>query len=182
MRGFLLAGISYNNPMREDITRKIFEEIRDRPYRVATSAHTPATNCYFKAMELVKPLTTFGYELRGKLGEIDWADTPCPQHILALRKPNVIDTHFYLEILLDGRWKILDPSWNKSFALKHSLPYSEFGADNTSCFKITKMYDVESQTAYAWGWLHDPSLIEKYIDDMGPFLTGLNQWLEKENP
>lgn len=168
--------------MREKIARQIFDDIRDRPFRVATSINAPAANCYFKAMELVKLLTTLGYECRGRLGEIDWADTPCPLDILALKNPGVIDTHFYLEVFLDGKWKIQDPTWNKSFALKHGLSYSEFGADNQSCFKITKLYDLETQAAYASGWLSDQSVIEKYMDDMGPFLTALNAWLEKENP
>lgn len=168
--------------MRENIARQIFEEIRDRPYRVTTSVHTSAANCYFKAMELVKQFTTLGYECRGRLGEIDWADTPCPPEILALRKPGVVDTHFYLEIFLDGAWKIIDPSWNKSFAVKYSLPYSEFGADNQACFKITKLYDLEQQATYAWSWLNDETTIAKYMEDMGPFLTALNKWLEKENP
>lgn len=179
---FLLAGTQYNIAMREDIARRSFEKIRDRPYRVATSVHTPAANCYFKAMELVKILTTLGYETRGRLGEIDWADTPCPPEILVLRKEGVIDTHFYLEICLDGQWKTLDPSWNKAFAVKFGLDYSEFGEDNQTCFKITKLYDLEQQANYAWGWLSDETTIQRYMEDMGPFLTALNEWLSRENP
>lgn len=168
---------------REEIAAKIFEDIRERPYRVAVSADAPADNCYFKGVELIKMMTTLGYTMRGRVGEINWHDWPLPQDILALMNTDAPETHFYPEILMDdGNWYVLDPSLNKAFAQKFGLPYSEFGAANMPCFRITRLYEPNEQAPYAWSWLSDKTVIERYTEKMGPFMNALNEWLKRENP
>ncbi|MBI1326550.1 MAG: hypothetical protein GC136_02805 [Alphaproteobacteria bacterium] len=168
---------------RNEIAAKIFEDIRDRPYRVALSGEKPADNCYFKGTELIRLLTTLGYTVRARVGEIDWHDGPYPADVLALLDTSVLFTHFYPEIMMDdGNWFVLDPSWNKNFAQKYNLPFSEFGAANMPCFRIKKLYEPDEQAPYAWGWLSDKKVIEDYMAKTGAFFAALNGWLERENP
>ena len=134
-------------------------------------------------MELVQKLTTLGYALRGRVGEIDWRDFPCPPEICDLLPPDAVETHFFLEIQDREDWYILDPTLNKSFAQKHNLPFSEWGnPDNQSCFRITRLYDLDYQAEYAWAWLSDPDTIAAYIDKNGKFLNAISAWLKTENP
>ena len=171
----MLINMNYN-----DIAKEIFEEIRDRPYRVALYPDR-AENCYYKGTELIDRLTTLGFAMRARIAEIQWDDTPCPKELLSLHPTDADTTHFYPEIFLDNEWKILDPSWNKSFAQKYDLPYSEFGQNNESCFKIHKLLDQEEQASYVAGWsakLENPQAFKQYE----PFLTALNEWLEEVNP
>lgn len=167
--------------MRNDLAQKIFEEIRDRPFRTALYPEK-ANNCYFKSSELIQKLTDLGFSMRGRLGEVDWADTPCPPEILKLLPEDAVETHFFPEIRVDGEWKILDPTWNKSFAVKFNLPYSEFNRENESCFKIHRLYDLEEQAAYVWTFLNDQQAADIYIKKARPFLSAINEWLDIENP
>lgn len=167
--------------MRNELAQNIFDEIRDRPYRVALYPEI-ANNCYFKSVELIQKLTDLGFPMRGRVGEIDWADTPCPPEILKLLPEDAVETHFFPEIMIDQEWRTLDPTWNKSFAVKYGLPYSEFGANNHSCFKIHRLYNLEEQAAYVWNFLNDKETADTYMQKARPFLTALNNWLEVENP
>lgn len=167
---------------REQIANNVFEEIRDKPFRVALSADRPANNCYFKCMELSQKLITLGYQVRGRLGEINWNNLSfIPNEILELFPQDQIDTHFYLEIFLNEEWFILDPTWNKSFAQKFNQPYSVFGQKNKSCFQIVRLYNNEEQSDYAWTWLNDQTVIAEYTSKTGEFFKALNNWLEANN-
>lgn len=167
------------------VAQKIFEHIRDRPYRVATDPHTPADNCYFKSIELIKELTGYGYTLRARLGEIDWRDLPfLPDNIMAHYEhhTNTAHTHFYPEIYIDNEWRILDPSWNKAFAENYDLPFSVFGEENQSCFKITKLYSHEEQIHYVSNWMNDAQKTKEFFSHTKEFFQHVNDWLKRNNP
>ena len=168
--------------MDDALARSVFEEIRDRPYRIAPTPEEKADNCYFKGTELIQKLTGFGYKMRGRLGDIDWHDGPYPHEVLALLPPDTFDTHFYPEIYMDGEWKILDPSLNKSFAQQYGMPYSEFGADNESCFTIRRLFDFDEQAAYTNRWLTDDQFVYDYQSQRRQFFESLNDWFERVNP
>ncbi len=167
-----------------ECAQRIFEDIRDRPYRVALTPDLPADNCYYKGIELIKELTPLGYAMRARCGTVDWRDLDMIPHYIFefyCEKTNIAHTHFYPEICLDGRWLILDPSWNKTFAEEYGLPYSQFGADNISCFNIHKLFSQEEQIAYTAQCLnHDES--EIYFKEMERFYTEINHWLKQHNP
>ncbi len=167
---------------REHFAKEIFEEIRDRPYRGAIYPNT-AWNCYFKGIELIGRLATLGYLMRARIGEIHWEDTPLPPNIIALKPKDSLDTHYYPEIWMNDEWKILDPSWNKSFAEKYNLPFSEFGKDNESCFKIIKLYNETEQASYIETWLKkvDSKIVDERTD-YTLFINAMNKWLNDVNP
>ncbi len=165
------------NSFPHDYAQTIFEEIRDRPYR-GTTYPEKSQNCYFKGTELLSRLTTLGFAMRARIGEMQWEDAPVPTEIVKLLPKDSISTHFYPEIFIDEKWRILDPSWNKSFAQKYNLPYSKFGEDNESCFKITKLYDETEQAQYIKDWTEKES--NDSSNDL--FITAMNNWLEDVNP
>lgn len=167
---------------RNDIAKQIFEEIRDRPYRGAIYPEK-AWNCYHKGTELLGKLAILGFPVRARIVEIDWQDTPVPKNILALIPEGSYETHFHVEIFMDDEWKLLDPSWNKSFAKKFNLPYSKFGADNESCFKIINVLDEQKQAYhYTSHWLHQRDTNTEYFYAYKKFIVALNKWLEEVNP
>jgi hypothetical protein len=166
---------------REKIARKIFEEIRDRPYRVALYPDA-ADNCFYKGTEVIQKLTSCGYEMRARVGEFYWEDTPCPKEIVDLHPENEAALHFYPEIYHDGAWKILDPSFNRVFSEKTGLPYSEFGEENEPCFPMEKLYNAAQQAEYTWKWVSNPQMMDNYMAENHDFLYALNLWLEEINP
>lgn len=162
--------------MIDDFGKEVFERIREKPYRVQEVPGVPAPNCYYKGLELIDNLTRYGYAVRGRTGEMDWADTIVPDDIVTLFPDDLRATHFFIEVLHDGEWKILDASWQSAMAGRGAV-ISEWGQQNEPGFKLTKLYSHEEQLAYMRRWL-DPAVAEAYFAKAGPFFTAVNEWLE----
>lgn len=55
--------------MNHDLAISVFEEIRNRPYAWSVQKDVHANNCYFKGIEVLQRLGSFGYAVRGCVGE-----------------------------------------------------------------------------------------------------------------
>lgn len=117
--------------------RRIFEDIRDRPYQVPTKMGEITPQCYTKSRELVAELTTIGYTAKTEIAEMDWYASPIPSDIIDLHPKNIPTTHFYPKILIDGQWRLIDPSIDPELSRK-GFKLVEFEGDPLSCFKLKK--------------------------------------------
>ncbi|MAS87800.1 MAG: hypothetical protein CMH30_07490 [Micavibrio sp.] len=157
--------------------RKIFEEIRDRPYRVMVTADDTAQNCYIKNKELLEELGMLGFGVRGRFCEMDWNDTPLPKDLVKLYPEDLLATHFYIEIEENGNWRALDASWNKELE-ERGFPICTWEGDNPIGLKVKKLYNFDEQTAYLEEASKD-EIVEDYFTRAAPFLKALNKWLDK---
>lgn len=160
--------------MTHDLAKAIFKEIRDRPYAWSLECGVPAHNCYFKGLEILQRIGALGYAVRGRIGEAGFGDL-IPQEIQKLHPPEFLLTHFYVEIHLDGRWKILDPSFDSALA-PHGFIVNAW-EDGRSCFEITRLYSQEDQITYSAQW-EDPAYAKRYFEKIKPCALAVNAYLE----
>ncbi len=162
--------------MAHETARRIFEEIRSRPYRVSDKIGMPADNCYFKGVELLQRLGVLGYAVRGRVGETRWDRTIIPDRIVDLYPARFLVTHFYVEAEIEGAWRILDPSFDPALR-KAGFRIAEWDGENAPCFDMVKVHSQEEAVAYQAMW-NDPVYALGYFEQAGAFLTELNAWLD----
>ena len=157
---------------------KIFEDIRNEPYLVSTSPMVEAPNCYFKGIRLIKELAQLGYAVKGHVADIDWADTPVPDEIVNLRpKDFPSEQHFYLSVLIDGVWRVIDPSIDPQTATL-GFRMVEFEGDARTCFDLQRKLSQKEQIE-VFQKMADIKMIEDYFQKNAVFLQAINEWLEK---
>lgn len=155
---------------------QIFEEIQARPYRIATSPEQVADNCYFKGIELLQRLGILGYTVRGRVGETYWDPQIAPAKIIELLPNEILVTHFFVEVLIDNEWRIIDPSFQKDLA---SYGFTIGSWDNGEhCFPITKLYTQEESIAYQQEWFNSESQKSFFLDG-GECWKALDAWFQK---
>lgn len=155
--------------------RLVFEEVRDEPYRLAETTDDTACNCLTKNEELLTRLAILGFSVRGRVMEMDWADTPLPTAITSQCPTGIPPTHFYLELEHQGRWHIVDASWDAGLA-NAGFPIGQFLEQPEPGIKPVRILGPEEQCAYFKAW-EDPALVEEYFTTSAAFLKAANQWL-----
>jgi hypothetical protein len=160
--------------MNHAAANAIFEEIRNRPYAWSVAVGQPANNCYFKGIELLQRLGILGYAVRGRVGET-FLDARIPEEIRRLYPRDVLLTHFWVEIEIDGRWQPADPSYDPPLGVA-GFPVNDWDSGKT-CFEITRAYSQEEAIAYQAEW-NDPRYAAEYFAAIGPCAQALNKWFD----
>jgi len=117
---------------------KIYNEIKEEPYLVSTEPNVEAPNCYFKGLKFLKNATELGYLARGRVADIDWNNSPTPKEITNLIPSDIQEKHFYVEIMIDDKWRTLDPSMD-SKSEKLGFRAVSFEGDDRTCFDLHKI-------------------------------------------
>jgi hypothetical protein len=155
--------------------KNIFEEIRNRPYAWSTSLGEPANNCYFKGIELLQRLGVLGYAVRGRVGET-YLDEKIPFEIRNLYPIQFLLTHFWVEVQIEGKWIILDSSYDPPLA-RSGFVVNEWDSGRT-CFDITKTYTQEEAIRCQAEW-SDFEYCKSYFESIAPCASALNSWLSE---
>lgn len=158
--------------------KAIFEEIRDRPYRLSDKAGVHADNCFFKGQELIQRLGTLGYCVRGRIGEMNWHNGIIPEPLIQAIPDDIVPTHFYVEVYRDQAWHILDASLQ--------MPLEKLGFkigqwdQGQSCFEIISLYDQQESIAYQEKWL-DPDMQKTFFARTGHVWKNLDAWFVSQH-
>lgn len=149
----------------------VFNSIRDIPYRIPLSPDEPDACCSGKAKALKSWLDEHGYESRYRVVDFRWSDMPLPPEVAGV--PHADDsTHVYLEALLDGVWRDLDPTWDAGLA--GTLPVAEWDGrtDTPVAVPIRSLRShEESARIMSGGWDGDDILAN------GEFYRAFDDWL-----
>ncbi len=164
--------------MNHDVAKKVFERIRNQPYLVTTEQGEVAPNCFFKGCQLIHELSILGYGVRGRTAEMDWTRTPLPLEILDLIPDDILQLHFFPEVLIENEWRMLDPSIDPATA-RIGFHMNEFDKRKQECFKLTKVYELEEQIV-VFNRISQPSYQKHYFERTRPFLLAVNAWLVRE--
>lgn len=89
----------------------LFNSIRDMPYRIPLQWSEEDNCCSGKHKKLFNQLIKRGYEVRYRVCIFLWRDLNLPLELEKIPHDNDC-THTYLEIKIDGNWKILDVTWD----------------------------------------------------------------------
>lgn len=157
--------------MSHSAAKAAFDAIRARPYGVPSAPDMHAENCYYKGLDLLQRLSALGYSVRECFGETYWDAQLLPKEIIALESPDFQVTHFWCEVMLDGAWVALDPSYDPPLA-KYGFTVTEFG-DGQLCFDITRRYTPEDVAQKKDMWV-DPDYVRRYFAANEAFLKALN--------
>lgn len=115
-----------------------------------------------------------GYAVRGRVGETYWDKAIIPAPIVDLLPADILVTHFYPEVMVDGVWRIVDPSFQPSLA-KYGFNIGAWEGTESTCFPITKLYTQEEALAYQQKWF-DPVYQNDFFERGGPCWRALDQW------
>jgi hypothetical protein len=154
----------------------IFYSVREIPYRISIEWGQENLSCIGKSDRLYKKLKNKGYKLRYMICTFKWSSINLPYKLIKIPHKDKC-YHTYLEVNIDGAWKILDATWDSG--LKDIFPINEW--DGKSDTKIgVKPKKIFSPTESA-------KIIQKrskegFIKDRklnGRFYMAFNKWLEQ---
>ena len=118
---------------------RTFESVQRIPYKRRAkffeilNINVSYANCIQKRDLLRESLERYRYETRCLEAIFDWRDLPIPKDILKiLRKSGTLQKHHLLEVMVNGNYLKVDPTWN--------LELEEKG------FPVTKNWDGKSNT------------------------------------
>lgn len=154
---------------------KIFEEIQERPYGLSLEPEESCNNCYFKGVELLQRLGELGYTVRGRGGATYWDENVFGKEIVDLIPNDFMITHFYMEIYLDDKWRIIDPSFQPSLA-QYGLTIGSW-ENGQSCFPLTKAFTQEEFHNYLEEW-RDQDYQKDFFKRGRPAWEAINKWFE----
>lgn len=115
--------------------------------------------------------------MRGRVAETYWDRNIVPPAIVDLLPDDILVTHFFTEVFIDGEWSVADPSIQPSLA-KYGFTIGSFGKGGQSCFPITKLYTQEESLEYQKMWF-DPAYQADFFSRGGPCWRALNVWFAK---
>jgi hypothetical protein len=90
---------------------KIFETVRDIPYKIPLSLDEEDTCCSGKHKLLKDLLTKQGFKVRYRVCSFVWSSMNLPDKVS--RIPHDENSqHIWLEVLIDNRWVTVDATWD----------------------------------------------------------------------
>lgn len=153
-----------------------FKKVRDIPYRIPLSLEEPDECCSGKADRLFKIFQKGGYDVRYRLCTFRWSDLGLPKKIQDLSHDDE-SSHTYLEINIDGEWKIVDATWDKG--LKDLFVVNEWDgkSDTEIAVPCVECLSPEKSLGYI-KHISTPEAIKSDLKVNGDFYRAFNEWLE----
>ena len=91
-----------------------FNQIRDEPFHLPTSLEDMNSYCYPKHERLKIILEKLGYETNYGICKFKWSEQILPKEVLNIKHEDV-DTHIYLNSLIDEKEIFLDCTFDSGF-------------------------------------------------------------------
>jgi hypothetical protein len=156
---------------------KEFQKVRDIPYRIPLSPEESDECCSGKADMLFKTFKQNGYDVRYRLCTFRWSSIDLPKEIQDT--PHDDDSsHTYLEIKIDGQWKIVDATWDKGLEGLFIVNEWDGKSDTKIAVQCIKCLSPEENLEY----IEHMSTPEAIISDLnvnGEFYKAFNEWLKE---
>ncbi len=155
-----------------------FNKVRDITYHIPVGKDDEDCCCNGKTRKLKTMVEDEGLETRYRVCSFRWSDLNIPEDILSLQKDDIA-THVYLEVLIDGSWVKVDPTWDS--ALRNVFQISEWdgktdtllAVDPIEVYSVEKSYEIMNSC--------QPEDIAQNRSDVDVvFETAFNTWLEKK--
>ena len=154
----------------------LFYSIRDIPYRIPLEWDEEDNCCSGKHEKLFNLLVEKNYKVRYRVCVFLWSDLNIPIKLEKISHDNDC-THTYLEIYLDGNWKILDATWDSGMENLFHINKWDGKSDTEIAVKPIKIFTPEESLRIVKN--QDENLITRDLKINGKFYKALNEWLSK---
>ena len=153
-----------------------FNQIRDIPYRIPVDSNEEDCCCNGKAKRLKEFFEQEGLEVRYRVCTFRWSDLGLPEEVKKLIVED-LSTHVYLEVLINEKWIIVDPTWDKG--LDQILPVNDWDGvgDTKIAVPVLETYDLEQSEKIMTCQAPDPGTAD--TNKNTAFEIAFNDWLEK---
>lgn len=155
---------------------KIFQGVRDIPYRIPLSTEEEDRCCSGKAKKLKELLEQEELQVRYRVCEFKWSDFEKIPSSVSSVPHNDDSTHVYLEVLIDGTWVIVDPTWDKGLSGYFEVADWDGCTDTPIAVKPLAIYDIEKSQRIMVE--ESKKAIEKDLEINGKFYAAFNEWLD----
>ncbi|MFH1048767.1 MAG: hypothetical protein V1732_03830 [Patescibacteria group bacterium] len=155
----------------------LFNSIRDIPYRIPLQWNEEDNCCSGKHKKLFSLLIKRGYEVRYRVCVFLWSNLNIPQELEKIHHDNDC-THTYLEIKIDGIWKILDATWDKK--LKNLFHINEWDGKSDTEIAVNSIKIFTPQKSLEIINNQNEEVIKKDLQINGKFYKAFNDWLEEK--
>lgn len=127
-------------------------------------------SCSEKHLFLGRKLEKIGIPVKYLLIEFNWSETPVPKEIIA-KKDSLIGYHLALKASIEGKWLIIDASWDEKLE-KAGFPVTkDWKGDKDTKLAVKPLKIIELEEA-------PPEQIER--TENREFYNALNEWLEEQ--
>jgi len=160
---------------------EIFHQVRNIPYRIPLSLDETegeyGGSCLYKVELLKKLLEAEGLECRYRIGIFLWSQLNLPEKIMKA-KHNDRGEHVWLEVCINNKWIILDPSWDIGLAGIFSINSWDGISDTKPAVKPIEILDVSASADI----MNFDNYEEAFLEDLainGEFYKALNKYFDK---
>ncbi|MBI2583322.1 MAG: hypothetical protein HYW25_01520 [Candidatus Aenigmarchaeota archaeon] len=155
----------------------LFRKVRDIPYRIPVKYGEEDFCCSGKSKLLHKLLTKEGCKVRYRVCVFRWSDLNIPQELEGIKHDKEC-THTFLEIMIEGKWRVLDATWDSR--LKNLFHVNEW--NDKSAMKIAvkpiKTFSPEKSVDVIKKYSGREAM-ERDLKANGKFYKAFNEWLEE---
>ena len=123
---------------------KIFNRIRDIPYKIPVSLKEKDFCCSGKHKLLKEFLEKEGYKVRYRVVSFKWSSLNLPLEVKNISHENIC-THVYLEILINTNWVNMDATWDPMLKNIFTINQWNRNVNNIAVQIIEKFYIKKSQ-------------------------------------
>lgn len=160
---------------------EIFRKVRDIPYRIPLSLDETegeyGGSCLYKVELLKKLLEAEGLECRYRIGIFLWSQLNLPDEVIKAEH-NDRGEHVWLEVLINNKWIILDPSWDIGLAGIFSINSWDGISDTKLAVNPIEILDVITSADI----MDFDNYEEAFLADLeinGEFYKALNNYFDK---
>lgn len=155
---------------------RLFNEIRDTPYRIPLAATEIDQCCTGKHKRLKAQLEETGLSVRWRVCTFKWSDIPLPTEVSEIAHADN-STHAYLEVERDGVWKKVDATWDSR--LSSILPVTEWDGDSDTALAVPSLETYSPEESAQIISDESSEIIERDLKINKEFYSSFNQWLEQ---
>ncbi|MFC2143831.1 hypothetical protein ACFLQO_00495 [Candidatus Aenigmatarchaeota archaeon] len=153
----------------------LFNSVRDIPYRIPLKWGEEDNCCSGKHEKLYHLLTRHGYKVRYRVCVFKWKDLGIPSELEKI--PHDGDcTHTYLEIKLNGNWRVLDATWDIGLKELFHVNIWDGRSDTKIAVKYIKIFSPEKSLDIVNN--QDKQVIEDDLRVNREFYKVFNEWLD----
>jgi hypothetical protein len=166
--------------MKIDNLIEIFNKVRDIPYRIPIALDEIegkyGGSCLYKVELLKNLLEEKGLKCRYRICSFFWSELSIPEAVIQVEHNDNAE-HVWLEVLIQNKWVILDPSWDIGLAKIFQINIWDGISDAKPAVKSIEIFDIDTSAAMMQFDDYEGELV-KDLAINGEFYKELNNYFE----